>query len=153
MRIPKQVLIIPYRVIDEKIEYCIFKRKDMKVWQWIAGGAEDFDKDILESAKRELWEETKINDILIQQLEITCKIPVVNIVKDFIWGENVFYSEEYAFSVNITNKKIQLSNEHDEYKWVCYNEAKSLLKYDSNKSALWELDTKLKRKQLLGDVK
>ena len=145
MRIPKQVLIIPYRNIDDKIEYCIFKRKDMSVWQWIAGGAEDFDVNILESAKRELEEETKIKDVQIQQLELTCKIPVVNIVKDFIWGEDVFYSEEYAFYANINNKKIQLSNEHTEYKWVDYNEAKSLLKYDSNKSALWELDTKLKR--------
>ena len=60
MRIPKQVLIIPYRNIDDKIEYCVFKRKDMNAWQWIAGGAEDFDKNILESAKRELWEETGI---------------------------------------------------------------------------------------------
>lgn len=146
MRIPKQVLIIPYRNIDDKIEYCVFKRKDMNAWQWIAGGAEDFDKNILESAKRELLEETGIKDVQIQQLELTCKIPVVNIVKDFIWGEDVFYSEEYAFSVNITNKQIKLSNEHTEYKWVDYSEAKNLLKYDSNKSALWELDIKLKRK-------
>ena len=146
MRIPKQVLIIPYRNIDDKIEYCVFKRKDMNAWQWIAGGAEDFDKNILESAKRELWEETGIKDVQIQQLELTCKRPVVNIVKDFIWGEDVFYSEEYAFYVDITNKKIQLSNEHTEYKWVDYSEAKNLLKYDSNKSALWELDIKLKRK-------
>lgn len=146
MRIPKQVLIIPYRNIDDKIEYCVFKRKDMNAWQWIAGGAEDFDKNILESAKRELWEETGIKDVQIQQLELTCKIPVVNIVKDFIWGEDVFYSEEYAFSVNTTNKQIKLSNEHTEYKWVDYSEAKNLLKYDSNKSALWELDIKLKRK-------
>ena len=146
MRIPKQVLIIPYRNIDDKIEYCVFKRKDMNAWQWIAGGAEDFDNNILESAKREFWEETEIKDVQIQQLELTCKIPVVNIVKDFIWGEDVFYSEEYAFSVNITNKQIKLSNEHTEYKWVDYSEAKNLLKYDSNKSALWELDIKLKRK-------
>ena len=86
MRIPKQVLIIPYRIIDNKIEYCIFKRKDMDAWQWIAGGAEDFDKNIIESAKRELFEETSIKDIQIQQLEMTCKIPVVNVVKDFIWA-------------------------------------------------------------------
>ena len=151
MRIPKQVLIIPYRIIDNQIEYCIFKRKDMKVWQWIAGGAEDFDKNILESAKREFWEETGIKDVLIQQLELTCKIPVVNIVKDFIWGEEVFYSEEYSFSVDITNIEIQLSSEHTEYEWVNYDEAKGLLKYDSNKSALWELDTKLKRKFLIGE--
>lgn len=39
MRLPKQVLIIPYRIINNKIQYCIFKRKDLKVWQWISGGA------------------------------------------------------------------------------------------------------------------
>ena len=46
MRLPKQVLVIPYRVANDKIEYCIFKRSDMDAWQWIAGGMEDFDNDI-----------------------------------------------------------------------------------------------------------
>ena len=146
MRIPKQVLIIPYRVINDKIEYCIFKRKDMNVWQWIAGGAEDFDKSILESAEREFWEETKIKDVALKELEIRTKIPVVNIVKEFQWGENVFYAEEYAFAVNISNKDIILSQEHDEYTWLKYEEIKKMLRYDSNKSALWELDVKLKRR-------
>ena len=146
MRLPKQVLIILYRVKNEKIEYCIFKRRDLQVWQFVAGGAEDFDKDIIESAKRELFEETSITDIELEKLEITTKIPVVNVVKDFMWGKDVFYSEEYSFAVNITNKKIQLSNEHTEYKWVDYKEAKSLLRYDSNKSALWEINEKLIRR-------
>ena len=146
MRIPKQVLIIPYRLNNSKVEYCIFKRKDIKVWQWVSGGAEDFDEDILASAKRELNEETGINDdIQIENLELTTKIPVVNIVKGFIWGEDIFYSEEYAFSVNIKDKEIKLSEEHDDYKWVNYYEAQSLLKYDSNKSSLWELNEKLNR--------
>ena len=145
MRIPKQVLIIPYRTNkNNKIEFCLFERKDLKVWQWISGGAEDFDKDILESAKRELWEETHIKDnVHINQLELITKIPVTNIVKDFIWGRDIFYAEEYAFSVNINNQKITLSEEHIDYKWVSYEEAMKLLKYDSNKSALWELNEKL----------
>lgn len=146
MRIPKQVLIIPYRILDKNIEYCIFKRRDLKIWQWISGGAEDFDKDILETAKREFGEETGIKDIKIEKLELTTKIPVVNIVKDFIWGKDVFYSEEYTFSTNITDKIINLSEEHEEYKWIQYDEARKLLKYDSNKNALWELNEKLKRK-------
>ena len=146
MRIPKQVLIIPYRIIDSKIEYCMFKRKDLKIWQFVAGGAEDFDDSILESAKRELWEETQIKGVELEELELKTKIPVVNIVKEFIWGENVFYAEEYAFAVNIENKDIILSHEHEEYTWLNYEESKKMLKYDSNKSALWELDVKLKRK-------
>ena len=79
-------------------------------------------------------------------MELKTKIPVVNIVEDFIWGKDIFYSEEYAFSVNIDDKQIKLSNEHEEYKWVNYKQAKELLEYDSNKSALWELDVKLNRK-------
>lgn len=146
MRISKQVLIIPYRIVNNQIQYCIFKRKDLKTWQWISGGAEDFDNDILETAKREFYEETGINDAQIEKLELITKIPVVNIVKDFLWGKDIFYAEEYAFSANIDNRKIKLSDEHEEYEWVTYEDAKKLLKYDSNKSALWELDVKLKRK-------
>ena len=146
MRLPKQVLIILYRVKNEKIEYCIFKRRDLQVWQFVAGGAEDFDKDIIESAKRELFEETSIKDIELEKLEITTKIPVVNVVKDFMWGKDVFYSEEFAFAANINDKEITLSSEHDEYKWVDYEEARSILRYDSNKSALWEINEKLIRR-------
>ena len=152
MRIPKQVLIIPYRIIDSKIEYCMFKRKDLKIWQFVAGGAEDFDDNILESAKRELREETQIIDAQLEELELKTKIPVVNIVKEFRWGENVFYAEEYAFAANIENKDIILSYEHEEYIWLNYEEAKKMLRYDSNKSALWELDVKLKRKIGLSKV-
>ena len=50
--------------------------------------------------------------------------------------------------MNLKDKEIKLSKEHDEYKWLSYDEAKKLLKYDSNKSALWELNEKLNRKNI-----
>lgn len=147
MRMPKQVLIITYKIRNSEIEYLVFKRKDLKCWQWISGGMEDFDKDLLVTAKRELYEETGIKDnVTIENLEIVTKIPVVNVAGDFIWGKDVFYSEEYGFAVDISSQEIRLSNEHEEYRWVNYNKAQELLKYDSNKSALWELNEKLKRK-------
>ena len=40
-----------------------------------------------------------------------------------------------------------LSSEHKEYRWVKYDEAMRLLKYDSNKTALWELNERLKMKE------
>ena len=89
MRLPKQVLIIPYRIRNGNIEYCIFKRSDMKIWQFIAGGAEDYDKDIVASAKRELYEETSIKDVEHEQSEMTAKIPVVNVVKAYIRRKDV----------------------------------------------------------------
>ena len=146
MRLAKQVLVLPFRIIDDNIQYCIFKRKDRKIWQFVAGGAEDFDIDILDSAKRELFEETGIlNNYLFYELEEYIKIPVVNISKDFIFGEDVYFVEEFAFAVNVLNNDISLSLEHDEYFWVSYDEAYDILRYDSNKSALWELNEKIKR--------
>ena len=145
MRLPKQMLIIPYTKEDDKVLYCIFKRKDLGFYQFISGGCEDFDKDTEDSAKRELFEETGIKDISLEKLEIETMIPVVNIRKDFFWGKDVFYAKEYVYAVNITGKDIILSDEHSEYKFGSYEEIKKHLKYDSNKSALWELNEKLIR--------
>ena len=55
-----QVLVIPYHVENGNVKYCIFKRNDMKVWQFIAGGGEDEDETIIISAKREAYEEANI---------------------------------------------------------------------------------------------
>ena len=41
MRAPFQVLVIPYKIINNEILYGIFLRSDMKVWQAISGGGED----------------------------------------------------------------------------------------------------------------
>ena len=146
MRLPKQVLVIPYRVANDKIEYCIFKRSDMDAWQWIAGGMEDFDNDILTAAKREANEEANISyDMEYIKLEEMTSIPVVNVVKTNIWGDDVFFVYEYSFAVNLKDYDIHLSSEHKEFKWVSYDEAIKLLKYDSNKNALWELNEKIKK--------
>lgn len=146
MRLPKQVLIIPYRIKDENVQFCIFKRKDLEFWQWISGGVEDFDENIYAAAKREIFEETGVDSNLeLTQLECITKIPVVNIVKEFRWGNDIFYADEYSFSVKFDNIDIALSDEHSLYSWMSFEEAKKLLKYDSNKSALWELNEKIKR--------
>lgn len=146
MRLPKQVLIIPYRIKDKNVQFCIFKRKDLEFWQWISGGVEDFDENLYAAAKREIFEETGVDSNLeLTQLECITKIPVVNIVKEFRWGNDIFYADEYSFSVKFDNIDIVLSDEHSLYSWMSFEEAKKLLKYDSNKSALWELNEKIKR--------
>ena len=42
---------------------------------------------------------------------------------------------------------IELSSEHTIYEWVDYDTAIQRLRYDSNKTALWELDNKIKMKR------
>ena len=53
MRAPFQVLVIPFKKEDNDFLYGVFLRKDLKIWQFIAGGGEDYDKSIYEAARRE----------------------------------------------------------------------------------------------------
>ena len=41
MRKPVQVLVLPYRHCKNKIQFALFKRADLNVWQGIAGGVEE----------------------------------------------------------------------------------------------------------------
>lgn len=51
-----QVLVIPYCIKDNEARFCVFRRSDMGIWQFIAGGGESEDASITESAKREAFE-------------------------------------------------------------------------------------------------
>ena len=35
-----QVLVIPYCITDGQVRFCAFRRKDLDIWQFIAGGGE-----------------------------------------------------------------------------------------------------------------
>lgn len=41
MRAAFQILAIPYRVVDGRPLFCVFRRADSGQWQFIAGGGED----------------------------------------------------------------------------------------------------------------
>lgn len=140
-----QVLVIPYYMEESKIRYCVFRRSDMDIWQFIAGGGEDEDSSVIESAKREAFEEAGIPmncDYL--QLDTCCSIPA-NCFKnaEAIWGKECFVVPEYAFGVKVKSMSLFLSREHTEYEWLDYESAQALLKYDSNKTAVWELNRRI----------
>ena len=99
---------------------------------------------------REIKEETSliVEKIKIEQLDSKTTIPVLNITGEYTWGPNVYVVPEYSYAIEIKDEdgNIQLANEHKEYKWVEYDEALKKLKYDSNKTALWELNEKLNKR-------
>lgn len=141
-----QVLVLPYKKLDGKILYCIFKRSDMDAWQFIAGGGEDEDTSPLISAKREAYEEAGISfDAKYDALETKCSISAECFKEArLVWGESCLVIPEHCFAVEIADAKIEISNEHVGFEWVDYQTAVQRLKYDSNKVALWELDNKIK---------
>ena len=149
MRAPYQILTILYKRENNRILYGIFYRNSHPIWQFISGGGENNEKP-LETVIREIKEETSlvVEKAQIKQLDSKTTIPVLNITGEYTWGTNVYVVPEYSYAVEIEgeNSNIQLSNEHKEYKWVEYDEAVEKLKYDSNKTALWELNEKLNKK-------
>lgn len=145
MRAPYQVLVFPYYKGDEGVEYAIFHRSDADWWQAIAGGGED-GETIIESAMREAWEEGGIpKDSPYMKLDTISSIPAEEFAASVHWGENVYVISENCFGVEVADKQLKLSREHTEYKWLNYQDAISLLKWDGNKVALWELDKRLSK--------
>lgn len=33
-----QILVIPYYIQDDQVQFCLFRRSDMGIWQLMAGG-------------------------------------------------------------------------------------------------------------------
>ncbi len=147
-RAPFRVLIFPYRLRPGgEIEYAVFRRADFPggVWQGIAGGGEG-EETPLAAAKREANEEAGIpDDASFIALDSVATIPV-EFVGGFLWDDDVLVEPEYCFGVQIQqNQSLMLSSEHTEFEWVDYDSALDLLKRDSNKHALWELNLRLRR--------
>lgn len=144
-RAPFQILVFPYRKTDDfNFEYAILRRADEGYWQAIAGGGED-EETPLEAAIRETYEETGLSeDSHFLKLDTIFPVPVTIYKDSHIWGEDLFVIPSYCFGVLVEVDQIKLSEEHLEYKWVRYDAARHMLKYENNKLALWELDRRLR---------
>jgi dATP pyrophosphohydrolase len=150
MRQPHQILAFPYKK-DETGQYLygIFCRSGKKErWQGIAGGVEE-GETYLEACKREANEEAGISyDANVIELKSISTMPVVNVTKEFIWGEDVYLIYEHCFGIDASKENITLSHEHTKVEWLTFDEAKKRLTWDSNRNALWELNWKLLNNKL-----
>ena len=146
MRAPFQILAILYKTVDNKPFYCVWHRSDIDIWQFIAGGGEDFETP-LQAAKREVWEEAGIICDNVIELHSICSIPVEVFDKrhQSAWPNDLYVIPEYSFAIEYEGE-IKLSGEHTEFLWLDYESAREKLKYDSNKTALYELERIIKAK-------
>jgi dihydroneopterin triphosphate diphosphatase len=137
-----QVLVFPFRKCDGAgYEYAIFRRIRSGLWQAISGGGKT-GESFLEAAKRESWEETGIpKSVDYFRLETINSVPIHYFKEQTPEGRYVI--EEHWFAVDCSDIGITLSPEHSEYRWVNYETALKMLKWDSNKTALWELNQRL----------
>jgi dATP pyrophosphohydrolase len=143
MRAAFQILSIPYRIIDDIPKYCVFHRADHDQWQFIAGGGEDNETPI-QAAKREIFEEAGVQTSKLTELKSLAYIPVIIISEKHrqYWNKETYVIPEYAFGFEC-KEDIRLSNEHIECAWLTYDEAYKKLKWDSNRTALFELNCRI----------
>jgi dATP pyrophosphohydrolase len=146
MRAPFQVLVIPFRRTAAGLEFAVLKRSDAGWWQFVAGGGED-DESPAQSAARETAEEIGLAASgRLLRLDSMATVPKSAFPTAAVaWGENVYVIPEYAFAIDAGEAALVLSGEHTEARWVSYEQARCLLRWDSNRNALWELKQRLER--------
>ncbi|MFC2095811.1 NUDIX pyrophosphatase [Candidatus Bipolaricaulota bacterium] len=145
MREPHQVLVLPYRRTPSEVKVAVFRRAGTSMWQFVSGGGEDGESPV-EAAQREMREELNLDvDGQLRQLDSMATIPK-NVFEDVpCWDDDVWVIPEHCFAVDVHDATLVLSIEHDELRWVTVDQACKLLTWDSNRTALWELNEKLTR--------
>jgi 8-oxo-dGTP pyrophosphatase MutT (NUDIX family) len=102
-------------------------------WQPVCGGVEN-GENLNATVVREVLEETgisKINSIIDLNYTFTYKETK---------NGKLMNMQDFCFAVEINNiLNIKLSEEHEEYKWCSYDEAKEYLKWQHNLIALEKL--------------
>lgn len=144
MRAPFQILAIPYQIVNASPLCCVFHRADHDQWQFIAGGGED-NETPLEAAKRETIEEGGVQSDKWMELKSLSYVPVTIISEKrrLHWNKDTYVIPEYTFGFECREENIKLSYEHTECVWLTYDEANQKLEWDSNRTALYELNCRL----------
>ncbi|MGH3831955.1 MAG: NUDIX domain-containing protein [Pseudonocardiaceae bacterium] len=128
-----QVVVFPFRLEGDGFVYALLRRQDAGYWQ----GA----------ARREAREEAGVgDDAVFVVLDARVTVPVVAVTGKFTWGPEALVIPEYAFGAGVESAELGLSDEHTEYDWFSFDQASKAVKWDSNRTALWELDHRLRHR-------
>jgi 8-oxo-dGTP pyrophosphatase MutT (NUDIX family) len=140
----KQVECIVFRK-KKKIEYLLLKRTPEKggFWQPPCGGVERSDNSLLDAAYREIYEEVGIpKENIIGVIENVYRFTMN---KDYLTGEERAPLTEHVLGFEVeSDVKVKLDSniyvEHEAFKWVLFEQAIKMLKWDDNKEAFKALN-------------
>ncbi|MHA1229552.1 MAG: bis(5'-nucleosyl)-tetraphosphatase [Candidatus Helarchaeota archaeon] len=113
---------------DKIIRYLLLKHTET-YWSFPKGNIEK-GESLIETVKREIKEETGINDLkFVKNFKET--------IQYFYFLNNVKIFKKVIFFLAETNTNdVKISYEHIGYKWATYSEALKLLSYDNMKKIL-----------------
>ena len=119
-----------FRESGKGIEFLLLKRAENQVypglWQMVTGKIKESEK-AYQTAIREIKEETGLTPL---QLWVA---PTVN---SFYEPKDEYICLLPVFAARVEADKIQLSDEHTEYKWVNKTEAQKLLAWEGQRKAV-----------------
>ena len=143
MQINLKIFALIYTITNDKLEFLLLKNNnapDEKLAgkYYVVTGSVEKDESLEDALKREVYEETGITEIV--------SIKYVDKVFEYYSENDKVLNKEYVFSVEANTKKIRLSEEHTEYKWVSGNEFIDGIYWEDDKSELisWVEDIKNK---------
>jgi 8-oxo-dGTP pyrophosphatase MutT (NUDIX family) len=137
MRQPVQVLIYPVRTAGSRWEYLSLRRTASRggFWQGVTGGVED-EEGLVEAARRELYEETGLVPLALEQIDYSYSFPVEEEWRD-LYAAGVEEIVEYVFIALVDGQQEPaLTREHDQWQWCGYDQALGLLTWPGNIEAL-----------------
>ena len=145
---PFQVLVIPFRRSPD-LRFCVLQRADSGHWQWIAGGGEDAETP-LEAAQREVAEEVGLVSIQLRPLASRAFVPVDNFARG---ATGPLPSPRFPSTPSCLRRartRARVPSTRTSLGSI-YETAFELLRWDSNRSALWELQDRLLRADLASE--
>ncbi len=150
---PFKTLLFPYRFqmkdgLPTNIEFAVVKKRSENHWQALAG--QGYQKEApLDSAKRSANEALGISQSLVFfELDSKAMIPLEYALEDQ-WGDDVMVIPETCYAVKLDDDfEFKLNDQYEGIKWVSYKDAIEIVKWDSNKTALWELKYRILSKKI-----
>jgi len=119
-----------FRLDNNELQFLLLKRSAHKIypglWQMVSGHIEEGETAV-QTALRELKEETGLKPF---------RLWVVPNVNSFYSPDNDSITIIPVFAAQIKYDKIQISNEHTEFKWVNSEEAKTFLAWEGQRRSV-----------------
>lgn len=120
-----------FRIKNGRIEFLLLKRSETEIyprlWQMVSGTIHK-GENAYQTALREIKEETNLSPV---------QFWVVPNINSFYSPEKNYISLLPVFAAKVkSNAKVEISNEHSDYRWVTKNSAKKLLAWDGQRKSV-----------------